>query len=299
MKIVLTESQFHRIIEQVNNDTTDVKSYPACVASETSNKRRGELKRTQSNQYYIEIYIGGLTGYKFYNNGRVMYPNGKLGNYSCNGRDIMIDGIDISSQNWQKQKGKYTTNYEKGVQKSIETQQQKLQAAGEFYEKYAHLINPWLQVGASFVPVIGPFLALGIGLGDAATYFKEGKQKEAGLVAVLSLLPGVSSVVQKIPAISTLGQKGMSALASKIVGKQTLSAAEQKVASEIMNQRELIQNALSSRVQQLATNVSEKVAKLPSAQQNVVKGVGKRGLDWAKEQAREQTVTTTYNASAS
>tara|TARA_Y100001937_G_scaffold72208_1_gene98211 strand:- start:1650 stop:3326 length:1677 start_codon:yes stop_codon:yes gene_type:complete len=83
----------------------------------------------------------------------------------------------------------------------------------------AHVALPIIEIGlwlATPICPVCPFLAAGVGMADAAIYAKEGDYATGGLVAVLSLLPGVGAVVKKIPGVKVLGQKGMKTLANKL-----------------------------------------------------------------------------------
>jgi hypothetical protein len=79
-----------------------------------------------------------------------------------------------------------------------------------------HEVATILQIGTAFIPVVGPFISSGIGFLEAKSYWDEGNKQEATLVAIFSSLPMIGSVVMKIPGVKQLGQKGMTALASKI-----------------------------------------------------------------------------------
>ena len=55
-------------------------------------------------------------------------------------------------------------------------------------------------LASAFIPVVGPFVAAGIGLGGAADLWTSNKHKEAAIVAFFSLLP----MVGKIPGVGTI-----------------------------------------------------------------------------------------------
>jgi len=80
-----------------------------------------------------------------------------------------------------------------------------------------HQVAAMLQIGTAFIPVVGPFISAGIGFLEAKSYWDEGDKQSAVLTAIFSSLPLIGSVVSKIPGVKQLGQKGMAALASKIV----------------------------------------------------------------------------------
>lgn len=144
-----------------------------------------------------------------------------------------------------------------------------------------HDVATVLSIATVFIPVVGPFISAGIGLADAALYYKEGDAKTAGLVAAFSMLPAVGSVVSKIPGIKQLGVKGMSSLASRLSkGAQITNPVEVAVVNGINLNKNLVQNGLNSQVRTLAqqgvsrtTNAAAR-AELANLAKNGVKEVG-------------------------
>lgn len=120
----------------------------------------------------------------------------------------------------------------------------------------AHILLPIAEIGSMFIPVIGPFMAMGFGLSDAALYAKEGDRTAAGITAVLSILPGVGSIVKKIPGIKTLGKEGMEALAKKAAGKEagSLSKLEKEVIEDIGKNSKLVKKEVAKNLEYNAAN---------------------------------------------
>jgi len=54
-----------------------------------------------------------------------------------------------------------------------------------------HTLMTIAQIGTAFIPLVGPFISMGIGLADAAMYYNEGDKKTAGLIGVFSMIPGI------------------------------------------------------------------------------------------------------------
>jgi hypothetical protein len=116
-----------------------------------------------------------------------------------------------------------------------------VQGVVDFYKKYNHEVNMVLGIGAFFIPFVGPAISSGIGLMDAAQYYNEGDTKMAGMVGMFSLLPGVGSIVSKIPGVKTLGAKGMSELAKKLtLGTKITNPTEIEVVSKMAKYKDLI-----------------------------------------------------------
>jgi hypothetical protein len=106
-----------------------------------------------------------------------------------------------------------------------------------------HNISTIFQIASAFIPVVGPFISAGIGLLDAAQYYKEGDKESASLTAVFSMIPFIG----KIPGVKELGSKGMSLLSSKLSkGVKTFSPAEIKVLNAIKQNESLVKQGLEN-----------------------------------------------------
>jgi hypothetical protein len=129
--------------------------------------------------------------------------------------------------------------------KKPETTNAAAQKQKEFFKSIdPHTLAMILGIGSAFIPVVGPFISVGIGFADAALYYQEGDTKTAGLVAAFSLLPGLA-IANKIPGVKELGAKGMVLLASKIGSGAKLTKAEIEIAGAIKNFTPKIQDELS------------------------------------------------------
>jgi hypothetical protein len=147
----------------------------------------------------------------------------------------------------------------------------------DYYKENPHLVNQVAQIGALIIPVVGPFISAGIGLADAATYAKEGKNTEAGVSAFFALLPGIGSVVGKIPGVKQLGQKGMQLLATKFLTRAPLNAVEQGVITGINLNKELIKQETNSVVKNMAAKAVAKVTNKET--KKAMMDIAKEGLE--------------------
>ena len=77
-------------------------------------------------------------------------------------------------------------------------------------------------LAAAFIPVVGPFVAAGIGLGGAADLWTSNKQKEAAIVAFFSLLP----LVGKIPGVGTISKALAEDMKSAVLNSGALTKKE-------------------------------------------------------------------------
>jgi hypothetical protein len=124
-----------------------------------------------------------------------------------------------------------------------------------------HTLMTILQIGTVFIPVVGPFISAGIGLADAAMYYKEGDKKTAGLIGLFSVIPGIGGLASKM-GLTKWSAKALGQIGKKISLGQKLSPVEIQVANKVAQNNKLIQ----SEVQKLsktaiAKNVTKKGAK--------------------------------------
>lgn len=113
-----------------------------------------------------------------------------------------------------------------------------------------HTLMTVLAIGTVFIPVVGPFISAGIGLADAAMYYKEGDKTSAGVTAAFSMIPFIG----KIPGVKELGSKGMALLGSKLAkGIKVFSPAETKILNTIKQNESVIKQGLESASKKLPT----------------------------------------------
>ena len=137
------------------------------------------------------------------------------------------------------------TDYEKREVKKAETVLNNLDP---------HTIATIFSIGTAFIPVVGPFISAGIGLADAALYYKEGDKNAADLTAAFSMIPFISM----IPGVKQLGSKGMALLASKVAkGSKSFTASEIQVLNAIKENESLIRKGLDDASTKLSPIVKD------------------------------------------
>jgi|LakMenEpi03Aug12_release.lakeMendotaPanAssembly.Ray.scaffolds.fasta_scaffold701605_1 hypothetical protein len=136
-----------------------------------------------------------------------------------------------------------------------------------------------LQIGTAFIPVVGPFISAGIGLLSAADLYQKGKKTEAGVQAFFSILPGLGKVVQKIPGIAKLGEKGILALGAKVASNKGLTDVERGIVKSIAGNMTLVKQEVNQTIKTMATNGLSKVNKNPVAKE-VVNNAATYGLQY-------------------
>jgi hypothetical protein len=140
-----------------------------------------------------------------------------------------------------------------------------------------HTIMTIAAIGSAFIPVIGPFIAAGIGLADAAMYYKEGDTKTAGMIGLFAILPGIGAIAPKIPGIVKLGVNGMSSLAVKLSkGTKITDPVEVAVVNAINQNKQFIQSSVSNHVKALSQQAATKTTNTQI--KNSLLGLAKTGL---------------------
>ena len=240
MKYIISERQLSVLITEQKN-TSDPSIYPQCISRYVKGKgglfsqKAGEIVKTKSGEQFIKIFK--FPNYKFYSNGRVQKPDAKMTSYSCgtNKTDIIVDGVNLTQQKWQEEKGKYTTNYDKLERQKSENLLNNLDP---------HTIATVMQIATAFIPFVGPFISAGIGLADAALYYNEGDTKTAGMIGVFSIIPGVGGLAGKL-GLSKWSAKALGEVGKKISLGSKLSPVEIQVANKFAQNRQLIQNEIT------------------------------------------------------
>ena len=124
-----------------------------------------------------------------------------------------------------------------------------------------HKILSTLTFISAFIPVVGPFIAAGLGTADAAILYSEGKKTEASLTVALSIIPFVG----KIPALKGIGQEVFKSAATKIATKVPLNAEEvlavQKLAGSKADFDTLVKKWVASKVSSPAVQEIVQIAK--------------------------------------
>lgn len=230
MQLVITEKQLKRLRSQIVTDQSVIEqeSDPSAAAPESGVSSDGE-KKTGATKWESGVTRGKAN------------PIGSDG--------VWVSGVTrgkanpLSEQNDLAFDRRYGTAA--AAEKSNRENRELVQGVVDFYKKYNHEVNTVLAIGALFIPFVGPAVAAGIsggiGLMDAAQYYKEGDTKMAGMVGMFAILPGVGAVVSKIPGVKTLGAKGMAALAKKLtLGSKITNPTEIEVVTQIAKYKDLI-----------------------------------------------------------
>lgn len=111
--------------------------------------------------------------------------------------------------------------YEKELNKGSEP-------IADFVYDWRHEILDVLSIGTFFIPVVGPFISLGIELGNAAWYYNEGDKEMAALAAAFSLIPA-GELIRTIPGVKKYGRNAIVRAFQKANSGKALSKADQEI----------------------------------------------------------------------
>ena len=147
-----------------------------------------------------------------------------------------------------------------------------------------HTAMTILQIGSAFIPFIGPLLSTGIGLADAALYYKEGDTKTAGLVALFSCIPGVGGLSTKL-GLTKWTSKALGELGKKISMGSKLLPQEIQAAKIVAKNKNLILADIKANpviAKELAKQAAKQVAKTLGKTAATVGGYAAAGGAYSK-----------------
>jgi hypothetical protein len=159
--------------------------------------------------------------------------------------------------------------------------QPRCKGGGWLTPERTHMILDGLQIASMFVPVVGPFLAAGIGTVNSAVYFTEGKNTEAAITLGLSLLPMVS----KIPGVKAIATTTLESIAVKVASKApTFTALEESALKTLWDNSKALKTEIKAYINQISEN--------PNVQSWIKTGVGE-GEKKVEEKIRDNIQSNT------
>lgn len=117
---------------------------------------------------------------------------------------------------------------------SMKRQQEFISDVSDFIYENRHGLLDIASVGAAFIPIVGPFISIGLELGNAALYASEGDEYSAGLTLAFTLIPG-GQLIRRIPAIKNMTKGGLRQLMKKVSNPKTAKTLT-KTEKELMGQ---------------------------------------------------------------
>lgn len=111
---------------------------------------------------------------------------------------------------------------------------------------------------SAFIPVVGPFITFGLGSLQAAKHWKQGKQADAAVDIIFSLLP----MLNKIPGVSKISTSIATSLGNKIVSSGALTLEELNTLKKITQyDKQISTELLSTLERQSAGKIKDHVIK--------------------------------------
>jgi hypothetical protein len=133
-------------------------------------------------------------------------------------------------------------------------QQQKFDDLGKKPKNTHHFLLAILEIGlwiASPICPVCPFMAMGVGAMDAAKYADEGEYQMAGMMGVLSLLPGIKHLKKVIPGLTKVTKTDMLTLGNKVKrantgGQVTLTPLENQIINGIKQNKQQVKQEVKT-----------------------------------------------------
>jgi hypothetical protein len=117
---------------------------------------------------------------------------------------------------------------------ALKKQEESISQMKEFIYNNRHGLLDIAAFAALTIPLVGPFISLGIELGNAALYASEGEDYSAGLALAFSIIPG-GQLIRRIPAIKNMTKGGLRQLMKKISNPKTVKTLS-NTEKELMEQ---------------------------------------------------------------
>ena len=132
-----------------------------------------------------------------------------------------------------------------------------------------------LSFASAFIPVVGPFIAAGIGLAEAGVAYSQGNKEEAIIGFIFSAIP----LAAEIPGLKNVGQAVMKQIGTKVVSKIPLSAYENKVVSYIAKNKTAVEEVTNK---WLANNSKNETV------QHIIRTTKDKGEEWLENKVKEK-----------
>lgn len=260
MKLGLTEKQYNHLFAVISEMELSEQSEPPPSTPEagTSDKQAGGQGYPQVGKWESGVTRG---------------PGNQVG--VTKWADVVGAKLTRSKANQLKEQ----SSYEKGIwdrsTQTLNNLDKKYTPVIDFYKEYKHDINMVAALGLGlFGGPVGIGIASGLGFLDAAQYFDDGDNKTGGMMLMFAMLPGIGSLVSKIPGAKQLGSKAMAELGKKLsLGQKITKPVEVEVVKNIAKYKSLIEQEMKK----VSKDLSIKAAS-QSVRQNLKKQAVKQRL---------------------
>jgi hypothetical protein len=260
MKLALTEKQYNHLFTVISEMKLSEQSEPPPSTPEagTSDKQAGGQGYPQVGKWESGVTRG---------------PGNQVG--VTKWADVVGAKLTRSKANQLKEQ----SSYEKGIwdrsTKTLNNLDKKYTPVIDFYKEHKHDINTVAILGLGlFGGPVGLAAASALGFLDAAQYFEDGDDKTGGMMLMFAMIPGIGSLVSKIPGAKQLGSKAMTELGKRLsLGQKITNPVEIEVVKNIAKYRSLIEQEMKK----VSKDLSIKAAS-QSVRQNLKKQAVKQKL---------------------
>lgn len=150
-------------------------------------------------------------------------------------KDILLkmsyDPSKSLNENIEEQESSFTRNLDR-IYSRPDTAREFNRDMAQLTKEQRHLLMDIAAFGTLFIPVVGPFLSLGLELANAGLYYAEGDKEGAGFALAFALIP-MGELVGKIPAVRNLGRNGLASLIKKARTGGRLTKTEAEAVEQI------------------------------------------------------------------
>jgi len=133
-----------------------------------------------------------------------------------------------------------------------------------------------LQFASAFIPVVGPFIAAGLGMAEAGISYSQGNKEEATIGFIFSAIP----LAAEIPGLKNVGQAVMKQIGGKILNKIPLSAYESEVVTFVGQNKAAVEEVTNKWI---ANNSKNEVVK------HIADTAKDKGEEWLTDKIKERT----------
>lgn len=117
------------------------------------------------------------------------------------------------------------------------------------YEQYKKDLKKWdfdnsvhdfftiLQVGSLLIPVVGPAISAGLGVGEAALFYQEGDEFMAGLMLIFSVIPGAGKLVPEFMSLNKASKTRISKFIRSGSKTTKITPKEKEVVKKLVQQQ--------------------------------------------------------------
>jgi hypothetical protein len=264
MKLALTEKQYNHLFTVISEMELNEQSEPPAAEPE-----KGTSSKQAGGQGYPEVgkWESGVT----------RGPGNQVG--VTKWADVVGSKLTRSKANQLKEQ----SSYEKGIwdrsSRTLDNLNTRYEPVIDFYKENKHDINMVAALGLGlFGGPVGLAAASALGFLDAAQYFDDGDDKTGGMMLMFAMIPGIGSLVSKIPGAKQLGSKAMAELGKRLsLGQKITNPVEVEIVKNIAKFRSLIEQEMKKVGKELSIKAASQSVRKNIKKQAVKQKLGSTG----------------------